>query len=288
MLGPRRQGRGHDFRAGRASAGGGEGVSGEIAQAFAQAKARGEGVLVAYAMAGDPDLPRSVDVFAALVEGGADVLELGVAFSDPIADGPVIQGAAERALKAGSTLKRVLDQVVPAVRQRCPQTPLVIMTYVNVIMAMGEARYAKLARERGVSGTILPDLPPEESASLRATFDAEGLDLIPLCAPTTPPARARAIAKEGRGFVYCVSVSGVTGMRAELPPDLSQRLELVRRAAPVPVVAGFGISTAEQARTLSAHADGVVVGSALVRAAHTEGPAAAKALCADIKRGLRR
>ncbi|AEI65091.1 tryptophan synthase subunit alpha [Corallococcus macrosporus] len=263
-------------------------MSGEIAQAFARAKERGEGVLVAYAMAGDPDLPRSVDVFAALVEGGADILELGVAFSDPIADGPVIQGAAERALKAGSTLKRVLDEVVPAVRQRCPQTPLVIMTYVNVIMAMGEARYAKLARERGVSGTILPDLPPEESAALRATFDAEGMDLIPLCAPTTPPARAQAIAKDGRGFVYCVSVSGVTGMRAELPPDLSQRLDLVRKAASVPIVAGFGISTEEQARTLSAHADGVVVGSALVRAAHTAGPAAAKALCADIKRGLRR
>ncbi|WNZ60780.1 tryptophan synthase subunit alpha [Myxococcus sp. MxC21-1] len=263
-------------------------MSGEIAQTFAQAKARGEGVLVTYAMAGDPDLPRSVDVFAALVEGGADVLEIGVAFSDPIADGPVIQGAAERALKAGSTLKRVLDEVVPAVRKRCPQTPLVIMTYVNLIMAMGEARYAKLARERGVSGTILPDLPPEESASLRATFDAEGMDLIPLCAPTTPPARAEAIAKDGRGFVYCVSVSGVTGMRAELPPDLSQRLDLVRKAATVPVVAGFGISTAEQARMLSAHADGVVVGSALVRAAHTEGLEAAKALCADIKRGLRR
>lgn len=263
-------------------------MSGEIAQAFAKAKARGEGVLVAYAMAGDPDLPRSVDVFAALVEGGADIIEIGVAFSDPIADGPVIQGASERALKAGSTLKRVLDEVVPEVRKRCPQTPLVIMTYVNVIMAMGEERFAKLARERGVSGAILPDLPPEESAGLRATFDAAGVDLIPLCAPTTPKARAEAIARDARGFVYCVSVSGVTGMRAELPADLSQRLDVVRKASPVPVVAGFGISTAEQARTLSAHADGVVVGSALVRAAHADGPGAAKALCADIKRGLKR
>ncbi len=263
-------------------------MSGEIARTFAQAKARGEGVLVTYAMAGDPDLPRSVDTFVALAEGGADVLEIGVAFSDPIADGPVIQGAAQRALQAGSTLRRVLDEVVPAVRERCPQTPLVIMTYVNLIMAMGEARYAKLARERGVSGTILPDLPPEESASLRATFDAEGIDLIPLCAPTTPPARAQAIAKEGRGFVYCVSVSGVTGIRTELPPDLSQRLDLVREAAPVPIVAGFGISTEEQARALSSHADGVVVGSVLVREAHMNGPAAAKALCARIKRGLQR
>ncbi|RYZ39422.1 MAG: tryptophan synthase subunit alpha, partial [Myxococcaceae bacterium] len=128
-------------------------MSEELGKAFARAKARGEGALVAYAMAGDPDLAKSVDVFAAMVEGGADVLELGVAFSDPIADGPVIQAASERALKAGATLRRVLDEVVPEVRRRCPETPLVIMTYVNVVMAMGEARYAKLARERGISGT---------------------------------------------------------------------------------------------------------------------------------------
>jgi tryptophan synthase alpha chain len=263
-------------------------MSGEIADAFARAKARGEGALVAYAMAGDPDLARSVDVFAAMVEGGADILELGSAFSDPIADGPVIQAASERALKAGATLKRVLDEVVPAVRARCPQTPLVVMTYVNVVMALGEERYAQLARERGVAGTILPDLPPEESVSLREAFDKHGLDLIPLCAPTTPPARAESIAKDARGFVYCVSVAGVTGMRAELPANLSERLELVRRFSPVPVVAGFGISTAEQARVVGAHADGVVVGSAIVRAAHADGPAAARQVCAEIKRGLKR
>ncbi|MBU8900433.1 tryptophan synthase subunit alpha [Corallococcus sp. H22C18031201] len=263
-------------------------MSGEIAKAFARARSRAEGVLVGYAMAGDPNIERSVEVFAALVEGGADIVEVGVAFSDPIADGPVIQAASERALRAGATLRRVLDEVIPPLRQRFPETPLVIMTYVNVVLALGEARYAKLARERGVAGTILPDLPPEESESLRATFDAEGLDLIPLCAPTTSAARAQAIAKDARGFVYCVSVAGVTGMRAELPPDLSERLELVRRVSPVPVVAGFGISNEEQARTLASHADGVVVGSALVRAANADGPAAAKRLCADIKRGLKR
>jgi tryptophan synthase alpha chain len=222
------------------------------------------------------------------VEGGADILEIGVAFSDPIADGPVIQAASERALKAGSTLKRVLDEVVPAVRQRCPETPLVVMTYVNVVMAMGEERYAKLARERGVSGTILPDLPPEESGSIREAFDKEGLELIPLCAPTTSPTRAESIAKDARGFVYCVSVAGVTGMRSELPANLSERLELVRRLSPVPVVAGFGISTAEQAQVVGAHADGVVVGSAIVRAAQADGPAAARQVCAEIKRGLKR
>ncbi|ATB43007.1 tryptophan synthase subunit alpha [Cystobacter fuscus] len=263
-------------------------MSGAIADAFARARARGEGALVAYAMAGDPDLPRSVDVFAACVEGGADILEIGVAFSDPIADGPVIQGASERALKAGSTLRRVLDEVVPAVRERCPQTPLVVMTYVNVIMALGEERYAKLARERGVSGTILPDLPPEESIDIRQAFDREGLELIPLCAPTTSPKRAESIAKDARGFVYCVSVAGVTGMRSQLPADLSERLELVRRVSPVPVVAGFGISSAEQARVVGAHADGVVVGSAIVRAAQADGPSAARQVCADIKRGLKR
>ncbi|WP_225408933.1 tryptophan synthase subunit alpha [Stigmatella hybrida] len=263
-------------------------MSGEIAAAFARAKARGEGALVAYAMAGDPDLARSVDVFAAMVEGGADILELGVAFSDPIADGPVIQAASDRALKAGASLKRVLNEVVPEVRRRCPETPLVVMTYINVVMAMGEETYAKLAREKGISGTILPDLPPEESKGIRAAFDAAGMDLIPLCAPTTPPARAEAIARDARGFVYCVSVAGVTGMRAELPADLSSRLELVKRASPVPITAGFGISTAEQARAIGAHADGVVVGSALVRAAHADGPAAARQLCAEIKRGLKR
>jgi tryptophan synthase alpha chain len=263
-------------------------MSGEIADAFARAKARGEGALVAYAMAGDPDLARSVDVFAACVEGGADILEIGAAFSDPIADGPVIQAASERALKAGATLKRVLDEVVPAVRQRCPQTPLVVMTYVNVVMALGEERYAKWARERGVAGTILPDLPPEESAGTRAAFDQAGLELIPLCAPTTPPARAEAIARDARGFVYCVSVAGVTGMRSELPANLSERLEMVRRVSPVPVVAGFGISNAEQARVVGAHADGVVVGSAIVRAAQADGPAAARQVCVEIKRGLKR
>jgi tryptophan synthase alpha chain len=263
-------------------------MSGEIGAAFERAKARGEGALVAYAMAGDPDLPRSVDVFAAMVEGGADVLEIGVAFSDPIADGPVIQAASERALKAGSTLRRVLNEVVPAVRQRCPQTPLVIMTYVNVVMAMGVEKYATLARERGISGTILPDLPPEESADIRATFEAAGMDLILLCAPTTPAARAEQIARDTRGFAYCVSVAGVTGMRAELPPDLSSRLELVRRASPVPVVAGFGVATAEQARTIAAHSDGVVVGSAIVRAVQTDGPSGARQVCVEIKRGLKR
>ena len=260
----------------------------ELETAFAQAKARGECALVGYAMAGDPDLAGSLEVFCAMAEGGADVLEVGVAFSDPIADGPVIQAASERALKAGATLRRVLEELIPALRRRCPTTPLVIMTYANVVMALGEQAYARAAVAAGVSGTILPDLPPEESAGMREAFDAAGLALIPLCAPTTPSARAEAIARSARGFVYCVSVAGVTGMRAELPPELGSRLALVRAAAPVPVVAGFGISTAEQARSLARSADGVVVGSAIVRAAHAGGPAEVRQLCAQLKDALRR
>ena len=229
-----------------------------------------------------------MDVFAAMVEGGADVLEIGVAFSDPIADGPVIQAASERALKAGATLRRVLDEVVPEVRRRCPETPLVIMTYVNVVMAMGEERYAKLARERGISGTILPDLPPEESAGLRAAFDEEGVDLIPLCAPTTPPARAEAIAKDARGFVYCVSVAGVTGMRAELPPDLSERLDLVRAPRPC----RWWRASASPPRSRPGRWWPTRTAwwwAARWCAPRTRtGPAAAKQLCADIKRGLKR
>ncbi|MBF5042232.1 tryptophan synthase subunit alpha [Aggregicoccus sp. 17bor-14] len=261
---------------------------GPLQAAFAQARARGECALVGYAMAGDPDLAASLEVFCAMVEGGADVLELGVAFSDPIADGPVIQAASERALKAGATLPRVLTELVPALRKRCPHTPLVIMTYANVVLAYGEQRFAETAAAAGVSGAILPDLPPEESGAVRDLFDRAGLDLVPLCAPTTPPARAQGIAREARGFLYCVSVAGVTGMRAELPPELRGRLDLVRAASRVPVVAGFGISTAEQAASLAAHADGVVVGSAIVRAAHAGGPAAARQVCAELKRGLRR
>ena len=138
----------------------------ELQAAFERARARGEGALVAYAMAGDPDLPRSVDVFAACVEGGADILEIGVAFSDPIADGPVIQGASERALKAGSTLRRVLDEVVPAVRERCPQTPLVVMTYVNVIMALGEERIDLPCPART---SVAPRRPERSGSSSGAT-----------------------------------------------------------------------------------------------------------------------
>lgn len=261
--------------------------SARLDAAFRQCRDRKEGALVTYAMAGDPDLDRSLALFEGLVKGGADVLELGVAFSDPIADGPVIQAASERALKAGFTLNRVMDELVPELRRRCPETPLVLMTYVNIVEAPGFAKFTAKAVERGLSGLILPDLPPEESTPYREHLDAAGIALIPLCAPSTSPERAEHIARDARGFLYCVSVSGVTGARRDFPPELHGRLAHLRKVSPVPVVAGFGISTAAQAQTLVAYADGVVVGSALVRTAVENGAAAARELCAEIKQGLR-
>ncbi len=223
-----------------------------------------------------------------MVEGGADVLEVGVAFSDPIADGPVIQAASERALKAGATLKRVLRR---GGARGAPALPPDAAGHHDV-RQRGDGDGRGALREAGRGSRRVGHHPAGPASrgerELREAFDAAGVDLIPLCAPTTPPARAESIAKDARGFVYCVSVAGVTGMRAELPADLSERLELVRRRSPVPVVAGFGISTAEQAQVVAAHADGVVVGSAIVRAAQADGPAAARQVCAEIKRGLKR
>ena len=232
---------------------------------------------MAYAMAGDPDLARSVDVFAAMVEGGADVLEIGVAFSDPIADGPVIQAASERALKAGATLRGVLDEVVPEVRRRCPETPLVVMTYVNVVMAMGEERYAKLARERGSSGTILPDLPPEESAGIRAAFDAEGVDAHPpVCAHHA--ARAGREHREGRAGLRLLRVGGGRDGHARGAARQPVRATGVGAAC----LAGAGGGGLRHLHRGACPGGGsprgrVVVGSAIVRAAQADGPVAAAA-----------
>ena len=166
--------------------------------------------------------------------------------------------------------------------------PLVAMTYYNVVLSLGEERFVALGQSVGLAGAIVPDLPPEESAALRRMMDAAGLDLVPLCAPTTPRVRAEAIARDARGFVYCVSVAGVTGARSELPADLAARLTLLRQASNTPVAVGFGVASVEHARELAPYADGVVVGSAIVTAARERGAAGAKALSARIKQGLRR
>ena len=232
-----------------------------ISRTFAALRAREETALVAYVMAGDPDLATSTRMALACVEGGADVLELGFPFSDPVADGPTLQRASERALASGTTLAGVLD--VAAELRRHTDVPIALMGYLNPVLAMGEERFVERCVASGVDAVILPDLPPEEAEGLRGLTAARGIAMVFLLAPTSDEARVRAATSAASGFLYSVSVTGVTGARVELPTDVGVRLAQVRAASPVPVVVGFGVSSPSQARALAPHADGVVVGSAI-------------------------
>jgi tryptophan synthase alpha chain len=205
-----------------------------------------------------------------------------VPFSDPIADGPVVQAAATRALAAKTTLRGLLA-MVSRLRLRAP---VVAMGYMNPIESMGPRAFARGLREAGLCGAIIPDLPLEEAGPLREELAAEGLDLVSLVAPTTSPDRASRIARNARGFLYYVSVTGVTGARAALPDDLEARLSDLRAISPVPVAVGFGISRPEHAAALKGKTDGVVVGSALVALHHERGAAAAAALVRSLRSAL--
>ncbi len=231
---------------------------------FERLRARGERALVAYIMAGDPSLAETERLVIEAERRGADVVELGVPFSDPLADGPVIQRADVRALAAGTSLPRVLEMVA-SLRARV-RLPLVLMTYYNPILAFGLEGFARTAVDAGADGVIVPDLPHEEAEPLRAEAEPAGLDLIHLVAPTSTPARVKAIARLSRGFVYVVSLTGVTGARRDLPPDLDAQIRTLRLVTTKPVCVGFGVSTPEQVAAVGELADGVVVGSAIVRA----------------------
>lgn len=221
--------------------------------------------LVPFMTAGDPQLETTVPVMHALVAAGADAIELGVPFSDPMADGPVIQRSSERALLRGAGLDYVLA-CVHEFRQRDALTPVVLMGYLNPIEIRGAAAFATAAVQAGVDGVLLVDLPPEESDDYRTAFADAGLALISLVAPTTTPQRLQLVCAQAQGYVYYVSYAGVTGA-AHLDIDAAaQRLQQVRAMAEVPVFAGFGIRDAASAAAMAAHADGVVVGSALVSA----------------------
>jgi tryptophan synthase alpha chain len=233
-----------------------------IGDRFAKLRARGERAFVPFVTAGDPDLATSEALVLALAEAGSDVIEIGVPFSDPIADGPTIQRATERALANGTTLRRVLE-LARRVRART-DVPLALMGSANPYYAMGPAGFAKAAAEAGVDGVLVPDLPPEEGADLYGALADVGVDGILLAAPTTTEARLKLLAGKTRGFLYFVSLTGITGARAALAADLEANVRRARAAGPLPVCVGFGISTPEQARTVGAYADGVVVGSALV------------------------
>jgi tryptophan synthase alpha chain len=239
----------------------GETGSARIAAAFGTAT--GRAALMPYLMGGFPDVETSVAVGVAYAEAGADLVELGVPFSDPLADGPVIHAAATRALAAGATVHAVLD----AGARIAEHVPVVLMCYANPLYARGPERFARMLAERGISGLIVPDLPLEESETVLAACDAEGVALVPLVAPTTPDDRLARIGSTARGFVYTVSVVGTTGERAAVGDRLAGLLARVKAHSPVPVAAGFGIATGEQAAAAAAAgADGVIVGSRLVRA----------------------
>ena len=225
--------------------------------------------LIPYITAGDPDPQATVELMHALVAGGVDALELGVPFSDPMADGPVIQAAHERALKSGLGLRGVLG-LVAEFRQRDSETPVVLMGYQNPIEAMGIETFARQAAEAGVDGVLTVDLPPEEADDLVRAFAGAGIDPIFLLAPTTKGERTRAVAARGSGFVYYVSLKGVTGA-ANLDVDaLGAQLGRIRETCDLPVGVGFGIRDAETAGRVAAVADAVIVGSAIVRLIHEQ------------------
>jgi tryptophan synthase alpha chain len=236
---------------------------GRIGARFAQRRAEGRPVFVAFLTAGDPSLDGTVEAALALDAAGADVLELGVPFSDPLADGPVIQRASERALARGVTLPRVLE-AVRRIRERS-ELPLLLFSYFNPLLQHGLARLAREAKAAGVDGALVTDLPPEEAEEWIAAARAVDLDTVFLASPTSPPERLRKVAEASRGFVYAVSRTGVTGERQALSGDARPLVERLRALTDVPVALGFGLSTPEQVREAAVVADGVVVGSALVR-----------------------
>jgi len=239
-----------------------------ISAAFDAARAERRAALMPYAMAGFPDLESSLAVAAAYADCGADLVELGVPFSDPLADGPTIHAAATAALAAGATLDTALE-VCQSIAER---VPVVLMAYANMVLAQGGAtEFSRRAAAAGASGAIVPDLPLEEAAEVSDALAAAGLALVPLVAPTTPEERRRRICAAAEGFVYVVSTVGTTGERERLPAGLSELVAATRAEAEVPVAVGFGIGTPEQAAQVGEIADGVIVGSRLVRAAGEAG-----------------
>jgi len=256
-----------------------------IAGAFASARTEHgrRAALMPYLMGGYPDLDTSRASCEAAAGAGADLIELGVPFSDPLADGPVIHAAGTEALAAGVTPDDVLG-ICEAVGAKLP---VVLMVYANVVMSAGLDAYTARAASAGAAGLIVPDLPWSEAAELRVACDSTGLALVPLVAPTTTDERLAAIGADARGFVYTVSLSGTTGERAELPPDLPRAVQRVRSVTDLPVAVGFGISTSEQARAVAEVADGVIVGSRVVRAAGEGGAPAGGSLVGELAEALR-
>ncbi len=263
-----------------------------LQQAFARARAENRAAFVAYVCAGDPDFETSVEICRALLANGVDILELGVPFSDPLADGLTNQLAAQRALEGGMTAARVFE-LVRRVRE-FSQAPIVFYTYYNLVFANGVDAYVRAAKAAGVDGILTLDLPPEEAGEVTTACRAHGLETVFIVAPTTPDARIATIAAATTGFLYYVSREGVTGVRDQVAGNIPEAIARVRARTPLPMVVGFGIGTRAQVAEVAAHADGVVVGSALVNCVRdhladrtTIAPAIA-ARAADLSAGVKR
>jgi tryptophan synthase alpha chain len=254
--------------------------SDRIARRFAELGAAGRKALVVYVTAGHPDPERSLELLHGVAEAGADIIEVGVPFSDPMADGPIIQASSQQALERGMTFDRTLDLIA---RARL-EVPVVLFTYLNPVLSAGE-RSLERAAEAGAHGILVTDLPVGADPALEARLGAGPLAFVRLVAPTTPAPRMAEIARHGGGFVYLISRLGVTGVRSDLPPELPETIARLRGATTLPICVGFGISRAEQASAVARLADGVAVGSAVVRAAG-ESVAAAVALVRSLRAGM--
>ncbi len=245
-------------------------------------RARGRSALIPYITAGFPDAAATLAMLRGAERAGADIVELGVPWSDPVADGPVIQASTHAALAGGTTVKGVLGLLKES---RCG-VPVIVFSYLNPILAMGASRFAAAAKDAGAAGLLVTDLPAGADAALEAELRSSGLPLVRLVAPTSTPERIAAIVEASEGFVYLVARTGVTGARTEVGAELTQRVAVVRAATKLPVAVGFGISAADQAAQIAALADGVVVGSALVERMRTGGSEAALAWLAELRAAL--
>ncbi len=241
-----------------------------LTQTFANRAAANQAAFVAYLMAGDPDRAASQAFLNALPDAGVDIIELGIPFTDPMADGPVIEEAGIRARKSGTTLTSVLE-MAKKFRQTNDTTPIIVMGYANPLHHMGYPEFAAAAKTAGVDGAIIVDLPPEEDAELRAAFEVHDLALIRLATPTTDAARLPKVVAGTKGFVYYVSMTGITGASFAQAGSVKDQVARVREAANLPVVVGFGVKTPDRAAEVAHDADGVVVGTAIVKSLHENG-----------------
>jgi len=253
-----------------------------IAATFARRKAEGRATFMPYWMIGYPDLPTSIDIVKLLLDSGADMVEIGIPFSDPLADGVVVQAAAQRALESGTTLRACIE-AVRELRAYNADVPFLMMGYTNPFMAYGLTRLADDAAAAGADGFIIPDLPPDEAGEMLREVVAHGLALVELLAPTSNAERIKLVAETARGFIYLVPVTGVTGVRTSLPPDLAAYIARVRAQTDLPLAVGFGVSTPEHAAQIGKLADGVIVASAFIREYERNGLEKMRALVQSIR-----